>query len=225
MTPARDQLEQRTTIALVYSGMPRLVFRAALFVLAAAALSGCGGTPTPVMSGARCLADLSAHAVAYRTIDMGGSNDPRCPVQTPVKVSQVEVPLNHPVTMSCLLAEQLDAFERGAVQKLAMDDLGHYVVRIDHLGAYSCRANTSRHDQLSEHGYGLAIDISGFRLSDGTIVSVEHDWSKPGPRSAFLHHLARAACGYFSVVLTPDSNADHFNHFHLDLGPSRLCSV
>jgi hypothetical protein len=37
--------------------------------------------------------------------------------------------------------------------------------------------------------------------------------------------VARAACGYFSVVLTPDSNADHFNHMHFDLGPDRLCSV
>jgi hypothetical protein len=106
-----------------------------------------------------------------------------------------------------------------------MQDLGRNVVRVDHLGAYSCRASTGRHDQLSEHAYGLAIDISGFRLSDGTSVSVERDWARSGPKSAFLHHLAHAACGYFSVVLTPDSNADHFDHFHLDLGPSRLCSV
>jgi hypothetical protein len=111
------------------------------------------------------------------------------------------------------------------VQKLAVADLGHYVVRIDHLGAYSCRANTGRRDRLSEHAYGLAIDISGFRLSDGTSVSVERDWSQPGPKRNFLHHLASAACGYFSVVLTPDSNADHFNHMHLDIGPDRLCST
>jgi hypothetical protein len=99
------------------------------------------------------------------------------------------------------------------------------VARIDHFGAYSCRANTGRRNQLSEHAYGLAIDISGFRLSDGEIISVERDWSRPGPRGAFLHQLARAACGYFSVVLTPDSNADHFNHMHLDIGRDRLCSV
>jgi hypothetical protein len=71
----------------------------------------------------------------------------------------------------------------------------------------------------------MAIDISGFQLSDGTIVNVERDWAQPGPKSAFLHEVARAACGYFSVVLTPDSNADHFNHMHFDLGPDRLCSV
>jgi len=209
----------------MYSGMPRLVLRAVLFALIVAALSGCGGASAPVESGAACLAELDAQAVAYRPIDMGDPADSRCHVATPVKVSRIEVPLNHPAAMSCLLAARLDAFERGAVQKLAMDDLGHRIVRIDHLGAYSCRANTGRPARLSEHAYGLAIDISGFRLSDGTIVNVERDWPKPGPRGTFLHHLARAACGYFSVVLTPDSNADHFNHFHLDLGPDRLCSV
>jgi hypothetical protein len=205
--------------------MLRLLLRATLFTLVTAALSGCGPTPPPVESGRACLAELNAHAVSYRAIDMGEPKDSRCHVPTPVKVSQVEVPLNHPAAMSCFLANRLDAFERGAVQRLAMQDLGHYVVRIDHLGAYSCRTNTGRHDRLSEHPYGLAIDISGFRLSDGTSVSVERDWPKPGPKASFLHHLARAACGYFSVVLTPDSNADHFNHFHFDLGPDRLCSV
>jgi hypothetical protein len=205
--------------------MSGLVLRAVLFALVAVALSGCGGGPAPVESGAACLANLDAHAVAYRKIDMGKPKDSQCHVPTPVRVSTIEVPLNHPVAMSCTLASKLDAFERGAMQKLAIDDLGHRIVRIDHLGAYSCRANTGRPGQLSEHAHGLAIDISGFRLSNGTSVSVERDWSQPGSKGSFLHHLARAACSYFSVVLTPDSNAEHFNHFHLDLGPDRLCST
>jgi hypothetical protein len=71
----------------------------------------------------------------------------------------------------------------------------------------------------------LLLISRDFVLSDGTSVTVERDWSKAGPKATFLRHLARAACGYFSVVLTPSSNADHFNHFHLDIGPGRLCSV
>jgi hypothetical protein len=205
--------------------MLRSIFRAVLLMLVAAGLAACGHTPTPMESEMACLADLDTHAVVYRPLDMGEPKDPRCRVAAPIKLSRIDVPLSRPATMSCFLADKLDAFERGALQKLAMQDLGHNVVRIDHLGAYSCRAITSRHDKLSEHAYGLAIDISGFRLSDGTSVNVERDWARPGPKSAFLHHVARAACGYFSVVLTPDSNADHFNHFHFDLGPSRLCSV
>lgn len=225
MTPAGNQLEQRTTIGLVYSGMPRRVLCALLFGFVVAALSGCGRPSHTVETGAECLADLDAHGVAYRPADMGEPKDARCVIPTPVRVSRVEVPLSRPANMSCFLAERLDAFERGALQKLARDDLGASIVRINHFGAYSCRPNTSRHDRLSEHAYGLAIDISGFRLSNGETVSVERDWSRPGPKRSFLHHVASAACGYFSVVLTPDSNADHLNHFHLDLGPERLCSI
>lgn len=201
------------------------ILRAVLLALAVVGLAACGHTPTPIENGAACLADLDARGVTYRPLDMDETKDPRCRVPTPVKLSRIDVPLGRPVTMSCFLADKLAAFEHGPLQKLAMQDLGHPVARIDHLGAYSCRARTGRHDQLSEHAYGLAIDISGFRLSDGTKVSVEHDWAESGPKSAFLHHVARAACGYFSVVLTPNSNTDHFNHFHFDLGPSRLCSV
>jgi hypothetical protein len=225
LTPAGNRLEQRTTISLVYSGMPRRVLFAVLFAFAVAALSGCGRPPHPVESGGECLANLNARGVAYRQIDMGEPKDSRCVVPTPVRVTAVAVRLSRPAAMSCFLAERLDTFERGALQKLARDDLGASVVRIDHFGAYSCRPNTSRGDQLSEHAYGPAIDISGFRLSNGETVDVKRDWSLPGPKRSFLHHVARAACGYFSVVLTPDSNTDHLNHFHLDLGPNRLCSV
>ena len=205
--------------------MLRPLFRAVLLVLIMAALSACGHAPSPVESGTACLADLDARNVGYRPVELGEPKDSRCIIPTPIKVSRVEVPLSHSATMSCFLADRLDAFERGALQKLARDDLGRVVVRIGHLGAYSCRANTGKHGELSQHAYGLAIDISSFRLSDGTTISVQHDWSRPGPKSAFLHHVARAACGYFSVVLTPDSNTEHFNHFHLDIGPDRLCSV
>ena len=205
--------------------MFRFVLRVVLFAFAAAVLAGCGHTPPAIESGAACLADLDAHGIAYRPAEMGDPKDARCTIPTPVRISRIEVPLSRAANMSCFLAARLDAFERGALQRLAKDDLGRSVTRIDHLGAYSCRANTGKHGELSQHSYGLAIDISGFRLSDGTHVSVEKDWSRPGPTRTFLHHVARAACGYFSVVLTPDSNADHYNHFHLDLGPDRLCSV
>jgi hypothetical protein len=225
LTAPTNRLEQRTTIGSAYSGMPRSAGCVLFFMFLAAILASCAHAPTQAENAAACYAALDTERVAYRPIEMDEPKDPRCLVAAPVRVSQIEVPLNHPATMSCLLADRLDAFERGALQRLAMADLGHCVARIDHLGAYSCRANTGRQDRLSEHGYGLAIDISGFRLSDGKTISIERDWSRPGPRSMFLHQLAHAACGYFSVVLTPDSNADHFNHFHLDLGPDRLCSV
>ena len=188
-------------------------------------LAGCGGTPGPSqLSGPACLARLAAQEVSYRMVDPVSAPDSRCQVDTAVRVNRIEAGLNHPVVMSCALASRLDDFEREVVQPLAAAELGQRVVRINHLGSFSCRAIQGS-SNLSQHALGRAFDIAGFRLSDGTTVSVEHDWSEPGPKRLFLRHLARRACSYFSVVLTPDSNAEHYDHIHLDIGPERLCSV
>jgi hypothetical protein len=203
--------------------MRRLV-SALLFALAAGALTGCFGGPVPVVSSGQCLAALDAHAISYQAIGLNPP-DARCRVDGAVRVTRIDVALDRPAVMSCALAARIDDFERAVVQQVAVRDLGKYVNRIDHLGAYSCRRSTGIRDRLSEHSFGLAIDISGFRLSDGTEISVERDWWAPGPKRDFLHHLAKSACGYFSVVLTPSSDRDHFNHMHLDIGPERLCSV
>jgi hypothetical protein len=188
-------------------------------------LAGCSGTPGPSeLSGPACLSRLTAREVLYRPVDAIDAPDSRCQVDTAVRVRRVDAGLNHPAVMSCALAIRLDDFEREVVQPLAAAELGHRVVRINHLGSFSCRGinGTSR---LSQHALGRAIDVAGFRLSDGTTVSVEHDWSESGPKRLFLHRLAQKACGYFSVVLTPDSNSEHYDHIHLDIGPDRLCPV
>jgi len=195
---------------------------AALLLLMVGLLSGCGGTTR--QTGAVCLAELDRHGVAYKEVAEADPADSRCILDTGVRVSRLEVRLNKPATMGCALAAKLDEFDREVVQPLAQSDLGRRVTRIDHMGAFACRSQRGGGD-LSRHAVGQAIDIAGFGLSDGTRVSVEHDWSSPGPNGVFLRHLAHNACRYFSVVLTPDSNADHYNHFHFDIGPSRSCSA
>ena len=192
---------------------------------AALLLAGCGGTSGPAgLTGRVCLSRLAAQDVVYRPLDSVDAASPRCQVDTAVRVSRVEAGLNHPAVMSCALASRLNEFEREVVQPLAAAELGRRVVRINHLGSFSCRAINGG-SRLSQHALGRAIDLAGFRLSDGSTVSVERDWAAPGPKRLFLRRLARRACGYFSVVLTPDSNAEHSNHIHLDIGPERLCSV
>jgi hypothetical protein len=205
--------------------MPRHALLAFALIFATASLSGCGWITAPIDSGRVCLARLDAPGISYRQVDIDSPRDDRCGVETAVSVSRIGIPLNQPATMSCALAARLDDFDRAVVQQVAMADLGEPVAGIEHLGAYSCRRSTGRSERLSEHAFGRAIDISGFRLADGSQVSVERDWSAPGPKRDFLHHLAQSACGYFSVVLTPNSNREHFNHLHFDIGPERLCSV
>jgi len=203
--------------------------RRSFLVVAAIAplLGGCFffGGPAPPELDRACLADLDNHAISYESIVLPEAHDPQCTVDTAVRVERLEARLRHPATMSCAMASRFDRFEREAVEPLARRDLGRSVAQIEHFGAYACRANTSKRGVLSEHAYGRAFDIAGFRFSDGTTANVARDWRRPGPVRDFLHDVARNACRYFSVVLTPDSNRDHYNHLHLDIGRYRVCSA
>ena len=189
-------------------------------------LAACAATPPPGQSllGRQCLSDLADRGVLYHTTRSPAESGP-CVVTTPVEVSSAGVPWNRPALLSCDLAAVVDRFTVEAVQPMAQRYLGTRVTRLDHLGAYSCRAIAGLGGRWSEYATGRTIDIAGFLLATGERVSVEQDWRLPGPKSAFLHAVARRACDYFSVVLTPDSNRDHVNHFHLDLGRYKLCEA
>ena len=184
-------------------------------------LAGCAGALAPSRS--VCLATLDRHQIAYTPVTVTDPYSRACAIDNAVRVSRIEAPLNHPTVMSCAMASRIDQFEREVVQPLAARELGRRVAMIEHFGAYACRPNSSNRGRFSEHAFGRAIDISGFRLSDGSVASVEHDWWRPGPRRNFLRAVAHNACHYFSVVLTPSSNRDHYNHFHFDIGPGRSC--
>jgi hypothetical protein len=94
--------------------------------------------------------------------------------------------------------------------------------RIEAMGAYSCRtvAETAK---MSEHAFGKAADIGGFRLEDGRVISVLHDFRSKGPKGVFLREIRDRACDLFDVTLSPDYDAAHANHFHLDVGVGRAC--
>lgn len=84
---------------------------------------------------------------------------------------------------------------------------------------------------ISQHAYALAIDFAGFRTADGSTYSVEDDWvidpdgeetcgaATESDQDAWLHQLicAQKAAGIWNIALTPNYNADHRNHFHVDL--------
>ena len=88
---------------------------------------------------------------------------------------------------------------------------------IRHAGTYSCRRLYGRAEgRFSEHAGANAIDIAGFRLADGTEVSVLRDWPDAGAKGAFLRDVRDGACRLFATTLTPDYNEAHADHFHLD---------
>lgn len=116
----------------------------------------------------------------------------------------------------CAVVAAMALWNRDAVQPLAERYFGQKVVRLENLGSYNCRRIAGQQAQ-SEHSTANAIDISAFILADGTRVSVRNDWDDGGAREEFLHAVRDGACGLFSTTLSPDYNAAHADHFHLDM--------
>ena len=121
------------------------------------------------------------------------------------------------VGTSCAVAAGMALWEWHVVQPAARRHFGTPVARIDHYGSYNCRRIYGRAEgAYSEHSTADAIDIAGFRLADGRRVGVLADWSGGGAEAAFLREVRDGACDLFSTVLSPDYNAAHRDHFHLD---------
>jgi hypothetical protein len=133
----------------------------------------------------------------------------------------------HPPMLTCRLALALSRFEQLA-QEQASAQLGQSIVRLEHLGTYSCRKMV-RFDFVSEHSYANAIDIRALVLASGRRLTVEKDFGPldaPArtPGAELLRSLARRAYDerLFSTVLTPYWDSLHKDHFHLDLARYRV---
>lgn len=118
---------------------------------------------------------------------------------------------------SCPVAAALAVWEWNVVQPAAQRHFGSRVTSIDHFGSYSCRRLYGRDaGAFSEHSTADAVDIAGFRLADGTRITLVGDWTGDATKAAFLREVRDGACDLFATVLSPDYNAAHRDHFHLD---------
>lgn len=150
--------------------------------------------------------------------------DARCPLQNVVRIQGGNVGLSSSFLASCPLAVAFALFERHGLQPAAQAVYGQPVSQIDHLGSFACRNIYNRKSgALSQHASANALDIAGFRLADGRRISVLKDWSGKGEDARFLRLARDGACDAFNVVLSPDYNAAHRNHFHMDAGSWWVC--
>lgn len=121
------------------------------------------------------------------------------------------------VGMSCPVAAAFALWEWQVVQPAARRHFGVRVTRIDHFGSYNCRRISGRDSGAwSEHATANALDIAGFRLSNGRRITVARDWAGSAKDRAFLRDVRDGACRLYATVLSPDYNAAHHDHFHLD---------
>jgi len=169
-----------------------------------------------------CIAALTESELDFRRIDDRPLKD-GCGISAGVVIEKSNVAYNGAFQSTCALTAALYWYEQ-KLDELAVLHMGVRVQRIDHLGAYACRNVNSRETgRRSQHATANAIDIAGFHFADGTVANVLKDWGQATREGRFLTAAHAEACRFFNVTLGPAYNSLHHNHFHLDLGRSRIC--
>jgi hypothetical protein len=181
-----------------------------------------------------CISQRQVVMSAWIRPDRGAANDRgACGIDRPLKVSAMEqgtVTIGPVATLGCPMTAAVDGWLSEAVQPAALAWFGMPITDLKQISAYSCRPrNNEAGERLSEHAFGNAIDVAGFRLADGRTITVKHDWSLGDDATrSFLREIFAAACERFKTVLGPGVKY-HGDHFHLDLahhneaGTSRYC--
>ena len=127
---------------------------------------------------------------------------------------------------TCEAAAALALWLSHDVAPLAEQMFGERLVSIQSFGSYACRnivGNPLWKAIRSEHATANALDISAFTLAGGRRISVAKHWKGASVEAQFLRAAHASACRYFRVVLGPDYNEAHHNHFHLDRGLLGQC--
>ena len=182
------------------------------------------GTPSFTSAEAQqCAFDLKRAGIRFTPLpnqDHGGG----CSSIDSVKLLDIGTPVTNLGAMTCPLAKSFAAWAQYAVKPAARQYFGQEVVKIETFGTYSCRnIYGGRSGRLSQHAYSNAIDVSGFVLADGRRIMLDGGWKGDKPSQDFLRALHKSACRRFGTVLSPDYNAAHYNHFHMDMSGNGYC--
>ena len=188
----------------------------------------------PLQTGSTCRDRLDSLGVTYRVGPaMMGVSDP-VTVTLPLnglKYSYSTSAASSTLFMDCTLALALHHMADLA------KPLG--VVQIVHLGIYNYRCigggTVGTGCSVSQHAYAKAIDLNTFLTADGTSYKVTTDFIIDGTtlptatptcsasglsgKNLWLHMTACLlhAQKVFAIILTPNYNTDHRDHFHVDL--------
>ena len=146
--------------------------------------------------------------------------DELCGMSFPLEVTAFSV--GHAVvqpaaTLGCPMTAAIEAWFHESVQPAAIAWLGSPVVEVSQMSSYACRKRNNIGSGLSEHSFGNALDISGFRFASGRSITVARDWKGEAKVEGFFREIYATACQRFTTVIGPGSNIMHYNHIHIDL--------
>jgi hypothetical protein len=172
----------------------------------------------------QCQADLGRSGFSFQALpdrSFGGG----CDATASVKLVAIGTPVTNLGAMRCPLALAFARWVRDVAQVEAERRFAQPLRRIDSYGTYACRPiNGQAGRRLSEHAHANAVDVAAFVLADGTRFTVKDGWNGPDMRIRdYLRAVHGAACRRFAVVMGPDANGWHQDHFHFDLASGRYC--
>jgi hypothetical protein len=177
---------------------------------------------------ARCFAALQPSGLQYERV-ADRSTGPGCGLTDALRLrGGRSVSLSSPTLLSCRVALSFAMWERHALQPAASQRLGGPIATVEHLGSYACRdintgEGSTRGGRRSRHATADALDIAGFVREDRTRITVRRDWGGNDAEALFLRDVHAGACRFFEGVLSPDYNALHADHFHLEVGGWGFC--
>lgn len=161
----------------------------------------------------------AAFARAGKTvaIELARTVSAQCSKEDTIQLSDLSTATLRVEETRCAIAARLFMWEHNIVQPAARKYFNEPVAELLHFGSYSCRTIRGS-SAASEHATANAFDISGFRLRSGKLITLKQDWQGSQPEAEFLREVRDGACDYFNLVLSPDYNADHHDHLHVDMG-------
>ncbi|MBL0214820.1 MAG: extensin family protein [Myxococcales bacterium] len=181
-----------------------------------------------------CEAELTTRAIGFTREPT--SRGVRAPVRLTEKLHGVEFR-----TDETEARRQTSPYEVGDCRLiLAMDDFSkileaHDIVQVRHYSMWRPPAKSWPEDkEASRHAGALALDAGRFTKSDGKTLDVDRDFhgrigaktcgedAKPRPATPDALELRAILCDaaalhVFNVMLTPNFNRPHHNHFHLEV--------
>ena len=170
-----------------------------------------------------CLNTLATSSFRFESVpdrDTGQG----CGFRNAVRIERTALAVGAAFTLSCPAAVSLALWELHTLQPAARRHFGESAARLEHFGSYACRNVYGHPDaQRSRHATANAIDVAGVQLESGRRIRVSAEWSASSDASAFLRDLRDGACRTFDGVLSPDYNAAHADHLHLDRGGWGTC--
>jgi len=179
--------------------------------------------PAPTIDQA-CLDRLRAVGIEFEVVTLPPVANPGCVIETPVRLKAIKLPprwrtsigLPEEPTLSCQFGERFGHWLRDLVAPLIAGELAVELKSVHTGPGYECRnRNRAETGEISAHASGLAVDVASFELANGRTLAIKPNGDEH--LRATVDAIRVAACGWFTTVLGPGSDAAHAEHMHVDI--------